>query len=792
MKKVFFLIFIILILTSCKDLDYKFNKTGVEIINAEFTNIPNGQLEFYSLYRGESPLNWEKEYLESVTLQTGNQTINIQGINPNPNVHVDVNILTNYLTDNTILYKQDIIQDYKLYLNYPQMLRQIDVLDTLIIKELIDLEENDNFAQNIIEFVKNIPDNGNEKLFILFIDKNRVTQDNYFEYNFNRLNSIANQHSNWWFGVFFEGSLDKRLLSADIQIPENCLFVEQIKKISFVELRKQTELITNSIDRIKNSKYIADFTFSDKINPQRTSYNIDLISTMNENELLQDSITLNVSSEEIRDYYFTIIQNWFTENSGIEKIETDYSVGLDWISFAQQYWNMNNYDWYNPAKMQFLLEYAAFQKNYGYGFDDRISIYNEILSIDSDHIETKFNLFECKGDKANSLNKKEDALSFFQQALNVKVDAQLRSKLIQNLKSLMKLHYNTKSYNSLNRVAKNYSGYIINNFEYRFYWAVAAKVIHDTKQALHQYNWLLDHWNSKITYVSWNDILHSLLDLHAEGMDFENAYNLLKRISINKLSKQIPDMIYAFSYLRGQYLKPVTLASKVLLSSDGQYKSSLAKTELAKTALPQYLSSIYLMKNNRIDNILYKHKIAELPLRNVTGSGFVNNNISNWFVSATNYTKFVIQTNNDFSSTEEVMYHELQKNYSTPGLWFALEEYMYNNEKPTVTKLLSIIMGIDFGHYGAGKLANYQNAIAAIPFIQYCVVQNDRQQIVYNYHFELNKAAYLQEGWTRSSQAILLYQQEINYNGKSIIDITYPMYYNGRYVGVLRLGFNKI
>ena len=838
MKKGFIVLVIILaMLVACKNETYKFERSDLQIIRSEISEMPEGKIYFRAFTEGESPLLMNKDFLTTVKLNIKGQKTKLVSVAQEENVSVDVLLFSNLAEKNTLLSDKQKAKDYKRYVNYFTGLKEVDSLDTQLLvklKEEKKEKETDNFSKNILKFAQKIEQNKNEKLFVIFIDSKNLEDDNKFrEYN-NKITELIDTNPNWWFGIFSKGSFFKLSKTNDYSIPENCLFIEIIK-----DKEQQLRFINNSIEKIKESKFIADFSFDGLSDPLKTEYEIELFSDVDGKlkNKLSDNFIMKIDSEKLKKYYLTLISNstnilisnnqyksallklhtsfestnyselrekayktiqtWFSQK--INKIENNYNKiffdnGLDFIDYIESIWVLKNLTWYKDFKKQFLIPYSDFQKANKYSYNDRMDIYNEILTLDPENVGALFNLYECEGDSCISVNKVEEGLSWYAKAIKEKSDAQLKEKLAQNLKILIIDYNKDKEYYKLNEISQTYNSFIKNDFEFRYYWANAAQNIHETKQALTQYNWIIQNWKDN-SFISWNELLSKMFYVHAEYMDFDEAYDLLKRIAINNTAKESPNLTLALSYLRGKYIKPFIIASSIFFRSENSSIKHLKK-EFDKTDFPAYVQAIYTVStNNQLSHTLYqKNDKISLP-KNLTGNTtFISNAGENifWFIQKISNGYLILQTNDELTESEQVRLTDLQNDYANPSKWYEVEKYIFDNQNQTTVRLLGIMIGIDYCANNESILKRYATELTkAIPNYEYFAVQNKQNKIVYSTDFKTDMAFYHNDGWNSSSKAELLFSQEIDYGSTKIIDIAYPIYYKNNWLGVTRFGFKK-
>ena len=840
MKKSLIVIVILLsLLSACKNGEsYKFDQSYLKILNVEISTMPEGQIEFRSFTNGESSLLMNDDFLKAMKFNIEGQETKLHSVSQEKDVAVDVFIFSNITEKNTILSDKK-VKNYDLYVNYPTNLEKIESSDASLFEELkenIKKGGSDNFAKNIFKFLQGVKQDRNEKLFIVFIDSNRLEDDAEFSKYYDKINKLAADHSNWWFGIFSNEDFSKLDNIKNHSIPENCLFIENLQ-----DTDQQLRFIESSIEKIENSRYLADFSFVGLSNPLKTEYQVRMFSVIDDEvkNKLSDIYIFKINSDKLKNYYLAVVEsrinelitnyqyeaaldklsidfdltkypelrdkahriiiNWFIEKNETLKYNSgkaDYDEGLDFIIFVEKKWDPVNLPWYKNLKVEFLILYSDFQKAKGYAYSERMKIYDEILSLDPGNVNVTFNLYECKGDSFISAKDIVTGISWYKKALNEKSDPQLKEKLLRNLKELIEEYHTSKSYQLLNDIAQLYSSYIADNFNIRYYWANAAYKIHSTSQALKQYNWLIDNWKSN-SLISWNELLNNLFNVYAEDMNFDEAYNLLKRIAINNQgNEESPDIMLALSYLRGKYIKPFIMASEMFFSSINSSKIKYLSDQLEKSDLPAYIQAIYTISGNSVKSILYPQnaKVILPPTNYDTKPQTFSKEGNNcWYIRNIQDGYLVLQTNNSvLSNGEAVRLTELKNNYTNPSEWFELEEYLFDYQKQTTVRLLGIMIGVDYYLNEISVMDEYAEVLQkTIPNYEYFSIQNKENRIVYSKDFNQKNAFYHNEGWSASSKAILIFSQEIEYDGSKITDIAYPITINENWLGVIRFGFER-
>ncbi len=846
MKK-YILLLLCIFLAFCKGSQYEFKTTELKIKRIEITQLPDLTL-FYKCFVNGEAIAEDENCIKSTNISCNDQNFTIDDISLyTPNL--DVYYITNYLSNTSILNYESslnkIHSQYKIYKNDINSLSEIPIMNAEVINLQTYWKKCSNFFDNTFSFLQTLDDQYSYKLFIFFIskntDENEIANRKYVE----NIQQVINKHPNWGFGIFYEKGFAEQIKNFNISIPDQCFFIKELIDVEYKGSQAQEKEINSAVSLMMNSNYKIDLRFDNEyiVDPNRETYEI-ILSSNYKNILLSDNYSWHPALSLIKEYYIQYVENsiavyeedenypamlgiiwdeysktkfpelkqlavskireWLVSNVDLlenqSQSELLFQSGFDALYIADNVWELTSI-WYLGLKEKFLVLYAAYQKNQNHNYNERIEIYNKILTINPDNKEMEFDLNECIADQYLDASNYPNALEYLQKAVDINNTSEIRTKLKTNLKRIITSDFQNRNYEELYYLAEKYNIYINDpkeDFRSITYWAIAARNIHKSDSALAKFNILLDNWHQN-DVLDYDDLLKYMFNVYAENMDFEEAYELLKQVSMDIQEDElykVPDLLWAIVYLRSVYLEPFINVVNRYFMNNGLHNIQPLAMEYADTDLSQYLENMYILNSNGNlkTNIYGLEGNIKLPTHlNRYTKKYIEDDITNWYIQPISNGYFVVQTSNNLTPSEEVWYRDLQNNFSEPAIWNEAKEFFTDESRITLIKLTSVIIGNDVVYNGVQNIPTYSQVLGEFPDYKYFVIQNSVEKIIYNLNFDTGDALYFNNGWESSSQSPLLYRQEIEYgfNKTKLLDIAYPYFKSGNWQGVIRYGFKE-
>jgi len=229
------------------------------------------------------------------------------------------------------------------------------------------------------------------------------------------------------------------------------------------------------------------------------------------------------------------------------------------------------------------------------------------------------------------------------------------------------------------------------------------------------------------------------------------------------------------------------------LSDSFENKSTYLSNELKKIDLPAFIDAIYTVSvsNDSISKVFYQKASTEMEIplfENLSKKYYVESEGKSWLVKHEGFGKLVVQLNSEFNKREEVVLEKLYENYSSPRHWKAIEVLLKNEHRQIIVEYMTFILQYEFLAKGNKSVKKFESIIKSIPNYKYFAIQNPQQEVVYEIDLdsEMSKLPF----WSKSSSAVLLIKNEYERNNEKIFDITYPVYFDNEWHGVIRFGFN--
>jgi len=426
------------------------------------------------------------------------------------------------------------------------------------------------------------------------------------------------------------------------------------------------------------------------------------------------------------------------------------------------------------------------------GFEDKsIIIADTLLNLDN----SKENLYrqnKSRGDKNRSIKKYWEAADYYSKAKVIKPSKHINELINQTISEAVEQSANNKEWEVLYDKGTKYKSIIYTEFKLRLLYANACLESNQFKVAFDEFDWLLANWQDQ-SIMDWTTAFNNLRITLSSTSNYDRALAISRQLFVDKNTvidgqSNIGLHLYLLN-ARAKFYQPLADLASLVLSSDANIK-------VRNLGEPDELSYMGIVDRslNPVKQIINNEKPMIQPsdiLNAKTFPFFISNQDASygWIVNKVQNNYFIIQINNrKISMEEKILLDRITASPTMGQNWNTLFKIQQTKGLTFTSKALTAF--IETGISRKVSLSNIWNRLKNQSYIKYMIHHPPgRQEVTFGTPPDISN--YGQGERSKSASTIAYYELSIT-NGNLIVrDISNPLLINGKYEGVIRLGFEN-
>jgi len=455
---------------------------------------------------------------------------------------------------------------------------------------------------------------------------------------------------------------------------------------------------------------------------------------------------------------------------------------------------------FRKIKLSLLKKCYNYLSSRGAGLDKQLGVCKKIVDLEPGNVSYQFAMYSLQGKKLIEQKQYWDAVKAFHNAMQIKHEQEVLSRFENTLNAAIKNDFAAQAYDSIYVSIKPYGKYIYNRFSNVAMTGISFYKSGHYNEALQYYEWMIDHWQADQRYLDWNEAFSSLNYLYSITLDFEKAYGLYRRRARmkNDLEHVLPQIVLN---LRAAYMAPLFYAGAVVLNKMKPAQINDIFSYLNTPLFPKVLLGFYWFDhygrlkasaqgdgNADLPNSEVFNQSSSYPIFAITGG----ERKAAWLIAKIDKGFFAISISSALDETEWSIIKKVKDRIKEANPWFELYDYERDTYGIPVSALgVSCFIGWDKVNNSRFSISRYSTVISDKTPAMYIAVHQNDGSVMSTLQFNKDIAQYDDFDWRKSSNAKGFYRQSIQYDNKSVIDVTNPVYIDQQLHGRVRIGFRK-
>jgi len=273
------------------------------------------------------------------------------------------------------------------------------------------------------------------------------------------------------------------------------------------------------------------------------------------------------------------------------------------------------------------------------------------------------------------------------------------------------------------------------------------------------------------------------------SLNLKSEYKALKMNSISGINKQGFDNNSPLYYLRGAAVYPFIMSvEKELLNSNKQVLIDY----LAHCKLPDFLLSIKILDKDgsKILDIYNKKTIIPTLKEKITPDKSVYEmEDAVCLIKPIKEVYLAVVLSSEPNTSEKPSLIKIKANPKDSVNWNNLEKAVYSKNRNLTAQLIAAVISAQF--------PNKQHIYESIQLLKdtygyrYSCIQNSTGKIMARNNYTLNQFDKPLPDWKKDKGKQPLIEKHVVYNGTNVVEIALPLTQNGKWLGVMCIGFDN-
>ncbi len=481
--------------------------------------------------------------------------------------------------------------------------------------------------------------------------------------------------------------------------------------------------------------------------------------------------------------------------------EGQATTSEDLVRRAEGVWHLTSDEepWYRMLKYYLRKRHFDMLPQSDSTLDERARLADELAQLYPENILNVIRACSLMGESLAKQGEYWRAAKSYARGLSFKHDNTMAQHLQEALKSAIDADYASGNLIQLHGNAKEYQALFSGYFSLRFFFAKSCIAARDFATAADNFEWLIFNWDSSQNLVAWEDAFAQLQRLFSMTMRFDDAFRLNQRVY--RQTGQAEALTQSVMNLRAGYIAPAVSAFAVFWTrvvTRSERNQFFRKN--ASSVWPHFFHNFVVMDTTAsVSYCMVERKRSELPdqsqLMGLSEFPAIMDALPKqkaiWLIQGLVNGYAIAEIATALDDEELALMVEVQKNGMLEEPWRKLAEHEQKVCARMLTELLGRMFSIEYAARGYLNVTTYWNVLKTSQRLVYVVQHGKDGGLLSRASFDARLCQSDPELWQRSTRTLAYMTQDVLYQDTQVLDAAYPLYVNGTWEGVFRIGLRK-